>query len=284
MIRMEEGAHNIRWIIGLCLCIILSCTSVSGQDEQTTFADKMHLLETEGRMLYFYQELKDISARLGQCKTIEELAGTNKQVTAIDAKWNTYYQSRQIEIAEDDSLLQIVADYQLAKQNLLDSIAFQKHIIDARKEFTEAEIFFQKQDSSYAQLYKTALELSLVQALTPKLEKMKGKEQLLFAEAQGHYDTAKSLSEEFSEFLPRFQSIEEKFIEIKNMSEKIQALEYKPLLERIKDYLYSLAAVAMILLFLNMVQAKIKALKQARENAKKLREMMNNEESDYPTI
>ena len=244
----------------------------------------MHLLETEERMLYFYQELKDISARLGQCKTIEELAGTNKQVTAIDAKWNTYYQSRQIEIAEDDSLLQIVADYQLAKQNLLDSIAFQKHIIDARKEFTEAEIFFQKQDSSYAQLYKTALELSLVQALTPKLEKMKGKEQLLFAEAQGHYDTAKSLSEEFSEFLPRFQSIEEKFIEIKNLSEKIQALEYKPLLERIKDYLYSLAAVAMILLFLNMVQAKIKALNQARENAKKLREMMNNEESDYPTI
>lgn len=281
---MEEGAHNIRWIIGLCLCIILSCTSVSGQDEQTTFADKMHLLETEERMLYFYQELKDISARLGQCKTIEELAGTNKQVTAIDAKWNTYYQSRQIEIAEDDSLLQIVADYQLAKQNLLDSIAFRKHIIDARKEFTEAEIFFQKQDSSYAQLYKTALELSLVQALTPKLEKMKGKEQLLFAEAQGHYDTVKSLTEEFSEFLPRFQAIEEKFIEMKNTSEKIQALEYKPWLERIKDYLYSLAAVAMILLFLNMVQAKIKALKQARENAKKLREMMNNEESDYPTI
>lgn len=281
---MEEGIHNIRWIIGLCLCIILSCTSVSGQEGQNMFADEMHLLETEGRMLYFYQELKNISARLRQCKTTEELAETDKQVTTIDAKWSTYYQSRQIEIAEDDSLLQIVADYQLAKQNLLDSIAFQKHIIDARKEFTEAEIFFQKQDSSYAQLYKTALELSLVQALTPKLEKMKGKEQLLFAEAQGHYDTAKSLSEEFSEFLPRFQSIEEKFIEIKNMSEKIQALEYKPLLERIKDYLYSLAAVAMILLFLNMVQAKIKALKQARENAKKLREMMNNEESDYPTI
>ena len=258
MIRMEEGAHNIRWIIGLCLCIILSCTSVSGQDEQTTFADKMHLLEIESRMLSFYQELKDISARVGQYTSNEQLT--------------------------EDSLLQIVADYQLTKQNLLDSIAFQKHIIDARKEFTEAEIFFQKQDSSYAQLYKTALELSLVQALTPKLEKMKGKEQLLFAEAQGHYDTAKSLSEEFSEFLPRFQPIEEKFIEIKNLSEKIQALEYKPLLERIKDYLYSLAAVAMILLFLNMVQAKIKALKQARENAKKLREMMNNEESDYPTI
>lgn len=248
------------------------------------FAEEMHLLETEGRMLHFYQELKDISAKLGQCKTTDELAEADKQVTTIDAKWNTYYQSRQIEIAEDDSLLQIVADYQLAKQNLLDSIASQKHIFDAHKDFAEAETFFQKQDSSYAQLYKTALELSLVQALTPELEKLKGKEQLLFAEAQGYYDTAKSLSEEFGELLPRFQPIEEKFIEMKNTSEKIQALEYKPWLERIKDYLYSLAAVAMILLFLNMVQAKLKALKQARENAKKLREMMNNDESDYPTI
>lgn len=90
---------------------------------------------------------------------------------------------------------------------------------------------------------------------------------MLFAEVQNHYDIAKSLSEEFSNFLPRFQPIEEKYIELKNISEKIQALEYKPWLQRIKDYLYSLAAVAMILLFLNMLQAKLKALKQARENA-----------------
>ena len=40
----------------------------------------------------------------------------------------------------------------------------------------------------------------------------------------------------------------------------------------------------MILLFLNMLQAKLKALKQARENAKKLREMMDKDNNDYPTI
>ena len=97
-------------------------------------------------------------------------------------------------------------------------------------------------------------------------------------------NTAKSLSEEFKNLLPRFQPIEEKYIELKNISDKIQALEYKPWLQRIKDYLYSLAAVAMILLFLNMLQAKLKALKQARENAKKLREMMDKDNNDYPTI
>ena len=124
----------------------------------------------------------------------------------------------------------------------------------------------------------------MVQALGPELEKVKGKEQLLFTEIQEQYNTAKGLSQEFKDFLPRFQPIEEKYIELKNTSEKIQALEYKPWLERIKDYLYSLAAVAIILLFINMLQAKIKAFKQARENAKKLREMMDNNDNDYPTI
>lgn len=120
--------------------------------------------------------------------------------------------------------------------------------------------------------------------MAAELEKVKGKEQLLFSEIQSHYDIAKNLSEEFKDLLPRFQSIEEKYIELKNISDKIQALEYKPWLQRIKDYLYSLAAVAMILLFLNMLQAKLKALKQARENAKKLREMMDKDNNDYPTI
>ena len=67
-------------------------------------------------------------------------AKASQKVTTIDAKWNTYYQSRQIEIAEDDSLLQIVADYQLTKQNLLDSIAIQKHFFDAQKDFADAEL------------------------------------------------------------------------------------------------------------------------------------------------
>ena len=275
---MKELRHHIRLLFCLCIGMVFSCTQIWGQDESNSFVDEMHLLEIESRMLSFYQELKDISARVGQYTSNEQLTET------IDAKCNTYYQSRQIEIAEDDSLLQIVADYQLTKQNLLDSIAIQKHFFDAQKDFADAEVFFQAQDSAYAKLYKTAVEYSLIKALAAELEKVEGKEQLVFAEIQSHYDIAKNLSEEFKNLLPRFQPIEEKYIELKNISDKIQALEYKPWLQRIKDYLYSLAAVAMILLFLNMLQAKLKALKQARENAKKLREMMDKDNNDYPTI
>ena len=52
----------------------------------------MHLLEIENRMLNFYQELKNISAKIGQY-TSDELTEVDKKVTAIDTKWNTYYQA-----------------------------------------------------------------------------------------------------------------------------------------------------------------------------------------------
>lgn len=280
---MKKLGHYIQLPFYLCLWMVLTCAQVRGQDASNEFVDEIHLLEIESRLLNFYQELKSISAKVGQY-TSDELTEVDKKVTTIDTKWNTYYQAQQIIIAEDDSLLQIVANYQLTKQSLLDSIALQKRIFKSQKDFAEAEAFFQTQDNTYSHLYETAFEYSLVKTLETELEKIKGKEQLMFAEAQSHYDIAKNLSEEFSNFLPRFQSIEEKYIELKNISEKIQALEYKPWLQRIKDYLYSLAAVAMILLFLNMLQAKLKALKQARESAKKLREMMDKDNNDYPTI
>ena len=117
---MKELRHHIRLLFCLCIGMVFSCTQIWGQDESNSFVDEMHLLEIESRMLSFYQELKDISARVGQYTSNEQLTEASQKVTTIDAKWNTYYQSRQIEIAEDDSLLQIVADYQLTKQNLLD--------------------------------------------------------------------------------------------------------------------------------------------------------------------
>lgn len=105
---------------------MLPSTQAWCQDDLSTFDNEMHLLEIESRLLGFYQELEEISVKVGQY-TPDELIKADKQITTIDTKWNAYYQSKQIEIAEDDSLLQIVANYQLAKQNLLDSIVVQKH-------------------------------------------------------------------------------------------------------------------------------------------------------------
>ena len=280
-----KGVKHIRrggLVCWLCGGMLLWTLPAWSQTEDY-YMDAGQILEIESRMLYFYDQLQELAAQIPQYSS-DQLPTADQQVLIIDTKWNTYYQSRQTEIAEDDSLLQIVANYQLAKQNLLDSIASKKHFYEAEENFTEAETFFSAQDSVYQQLYKTAFEYSLLKTLAPQLEQLKGREQMLFEEMQQQYETAKGLAQEFASFQPRFQPLEEKYLVLKNTSEKIQALEYKSWLQRVKDYLYSLAAVALILMFINMVQAKIKVLKQARENAKKLRDMMNPDQTDYPTI
>lgn len=281
-----------RWLRGVVTlgAFLIGCSVVWAEEPssqsnpgQEQLVDEMQRLEIESRMLSFYDQMHALSTDISYSAP-DKLTEANQQVTTIDTKWNAYYQARQSVIADDDSLLQIVANYQLVKQTVLDSIAAKQHYFDAQKSFAEAEAFCLAQDSIYQALNKKAVEYSLVKSAAPQLEQLKGEEQSLFAEVQQQYETAKNLSQEFPVFQPRFQQIEEKYIELKNRSEKIQALEYKPWIERVKDYLYSLAAVAMILMFINMVQAKIKTLKQARENAKKLREALHKEEDDYPTI
>ena len=278
----RKGINRNKWsLIALLLWTLSLCPCLYAQNnEQEQFIEETQLLEIEGRMLFFYDQLQEIANKL-PLYTADNLPKASQQVSAIDSKWDVYCQTRQTEIANDDSLLQIVANYQLVKQGLLDSIAYKKHYFEAVADFGEAESFIASQDSVYKRLYETAIEYSLLKQLATQLETLKGKEQLLFADIQAKYEAAKNIAQEFGELQPRFQIIEENFINLKNSSEKIQAQEYKPLFQRIKDYLYGLAAVAMILMFIIMAQAKIKMIKQ---NAKKLSQMMNKDENDYPTI
>lgn len=279
-----KGTNPNKWLlIALFLWTLLHSSNLCGQNgEQDLFIEETQLLEIENRMLYFYNQLQEITNKL-PLNTAENISKTKQQVLAIDNKWEIYCQSRQSEIANDDSLLQIVANYQQTKQDLLDSISYKAHYLDALANFDQAEQFITSQDSIYQQFYETAVKYSLLKQLAPQLEALKGKEQLLFSDLQAKYETAKGITQEFNELQPRFLEIEENFIMLKNCSDKIQAQAYKPLFQKIKDYLYGLAAVTIILMYINMIQAKIKALKQARENAKKFSQMMKDE-NDYPTI
>ena len=79
------------------------------------------------------------------------------------------------------------------------------------------------------------------------------------------------------------KGIEKKFIEMQSVSAKIQEMAYKPFIQRIKDYLLGLAAVAILLMFVNLLSQKMKSLKAARDQAKKMKETMMGQH-DYPTI
>ena len=73
---------------------------------------------------------------------------------------------------------------------------------------------------------------------------------------------------------------------MKSVSEKVQALEYQPFIQRVKDYVLGLACVAVILLFLNGMLTKFKAYREKVASLKKYNEMLKNNGKDtsYPTI
>ena len=81
-------------------------------------------------------------------------------------------------------------------------------------------------------------------------------------------------------------TLDEQFVIMKSVSEKVQALEYKPFIQRVKDYVLGVAAVAIILLFLNGMMTRFKAYREKVANLKKFGDIMNNNGKDntYPTI
>ena len=129
------------------------------------------------------------------------------------------------------------------------------------------------------------MNYSLVQKLAPQLEKLKAEEQVHFERIQSSYDKSKSAADLIPQLNKRAATLNEKYFKIKALSEKIQAMEYKPFVQRIKDYLLEIACVSVILMFFTMLTAKLKAAKNAREMLKKQKQLLNRTNgSDYPTI
>ena len=119
--------------------------------------------------------------------------------------------------------------------------------------------------------------------MASQLEKVKAKEANIFTEAQTLFAQAKEAAETFPGLEVRMKGMEKKFIELQSVSTKIQEMVYKPFIQRIKDYLIGLAAVAILMMFFNLFAQKLKQIKAARDQAKKLKESMMGQH-DYPTI
>lgn len=268
-------------VIGVLLACC--CLGIQAQEEKGMLPDSFESLEVEGRLLLFMEELDALSANVSHYNR-EQLRKADKSLLVIDNKWNLYSQANQGVIATDEHLMEIVASYQENKQMVTDSIQVRLHQLDAFDTFHEAESFIMGQVASYQEMHETSQKYSLLEKQAPLLEKLKAKEQLSFEELTGHYETAKSVVKEFPLLNPRMEKIEEQYIELKSLSEKIQKAEYKPFLERAKDYLYSFAAVAILLMFVNMVLSKIQAYKQIRKSAEEYKKMLQKNENEYPSI
>ena len=181
------------------------------------------------------------------------------------------------------STLNRVAVIQQMRQAVTDTLAARQQQRDQLVAFSTAERFIWSQDKNYRQLYKKAVQYSVSSKLAAQLEKVKAEEQALTADVNKYYSQAKDAATTFPGLELRMTAMENKVFELQTVSAKIQEMAYKPFIQRIKDYLLGLACVAILLMGLNLLKSKLAQVKQARDQAKKMKEMMKGQHN-YPTI
>lgn len=302
---MKEVVMTRLRYIELMICLMLFPGLIKAQgtapSEAVSPETAQLKLEIETRMSQFTDELNQLFTVSqmplsfdGNVETSKSLVSAleqrmnylNQSYNMLDVKWNTYYQAQLMDIANDDELMEKVATFEGLKQTVKDSLDAKTQVVEAVMKFDEADKYIISQVGVYKSLYKKAYELSLLKKLAPQLEKVKAKEQIVFGELQKNYEQAKASTELVPALSKRMDALDGQYVVMKSVSEKVQALEYKPLFQRIKDYVFGIAAVAIILLFLNGIVTKFNAYRDKIANLKKYKEMMNNQGqgTNYPTI
>ena len=203
----------------------------------------------------------------------ERLKSLSSALTSFSTRWDTYSAAQQVYIADDDSLLNRVAIIQQMRQAVTDTLAVRQQQRDQLVAFSTAEKFIWGQDKNYRQLYKKAIQYSMSPKLAAQLEKVKATEQALTADVNKYYGQAKDAATAFPGLELRMTAMENKVFELQTVSAKIQEMAYKPFIQRVKDYLMGL----------NLLKSKLAQVKQARDQAKKMKEMMKGQHN-YPTI
>lgn len=270
-----------RLIFFACALLLSLGSGIKAQTSGDSISFDM--LELEGKLLLFVDKIDAISADVTYAN-LEQLAKAEKEITSIDNKWNMFTQAYQLDIALDEKLLNLVTRYQEDKQQLTDTIQFLKHRLESFDAFMAAEIYIERQKEPYNKRLEEAKRYSQMEKLAPMLEKLKAKEQQFFAELEKNYEKAKEVAQTYDLLQDRMKKLEENYIELKIISDTIQATEYKPFIERIKDYLLSFAAVAIILMFINMVHAKIQSYKQLRKSAEEYKKVLMGNDEETPSI
>ena len=278
-----------------------AATTPEENPAELSAAEQALILEIKSRLSQFsddFQQLQmvgsmslDPDAKLGINKNfVSVLEGRmntyNQRYNSLDVMWTTYTQAQQMDIANDEDLMAMVANIEALKKSVKDTLDAKAGMVKAVSDFVQADQFIMSQVNVYKKLYERAFKLSLLKKLAPQLEKAKAREQLVFEKLQASYNSAKAATELVPSLQPRMNVLDEQFVVMKSVSEKVQALEYKPLFQRVKDYIMGLAAVAIILLFVSMMLTKYKAYKDKVANLKKVNEMMNKQGKDnqYPMI
>lgn len=240
-------------------------------------------VEMTNRIQEFTQQMSDMRSSI-PISQIPQLKNLQKLTEALDMKWNIWYQNSQALISQDESIVELVVAYQQTKESVMDSINSRKNFIQALDRLKYAERLMNGQDSVYKHFENESQLYSLSPKTAPQLENLKAKEQLLFTDIQKAFEEAKSAAGTSPSFASRMTALEERFIAIKTRSEHIQAAQYVPFIQRIKDYIMSIAAVSIIIMFITFIIMRLQALKKARKAAEDMKKMLDGQNQEYPSI
>ena len=253
------------------------------QGSQEGMVDEVVLVEISGVMEGYISELNSIASAIPKSKNAK-IAMLNQKLTSVNVRWDAYSKLTEAEISQSEVLLELVSQFKSMSQAVADSLAKQKERADALVNFEKFEKALPSFTKKYDKLYKQATEFSLIPQTAQQLARVKTEEQLLTQDLDAQFAEAKNAAQLVPQLKGQMHKVNEKYMSLKEKSEAIQAAEYKPLIERVKDYILTFAGVAIILMFINMVQSKKKEMKAAREAAKQYKEMMMKNNNEIPTI
>lgn len=282
----------IGWmLLGLWSCVftavgqeLLPMAQEPAQEEAAPALSEELLLEMSEKMEGFLSELTELSEDIPQTKTANALAAVRRRLTSLNVRWDAYNTLMQMDIAQSELLMELVAQFQTSQQQVTEAMDQQQLVMEAIVRFREVERQFPNYEKRYEELEQEAISYSLIAKTADLLAQVKGKEQLLFQEVDQQFMAAKEAVALVPALTTVGARLENRYLVLKQKSEVIQAAAYKSPIERIKDYVMTFAAVAIILMFFSMVQSKLKALKAARENAKQYQEMLQKNNPEIPTI
>ncbi len=285
------------WIV---VVLVLHCTFSHAQSdmddynaavERATTMTRINGLTNDLKQIYVAIQMMPSGRKVAYVKApvakamSDRLKVADRALKRLDFQWNTFYQTMQLIMIDDESLMEAATNFKQAEQNVRDSLDKQMAQVALLIDFCKAEAYMPSREQKYKDMFDKALKYSFVSKLAPLLEEIKGEEQIEFAEIQKYYDRAKEATEAMPGLRQRMAEIDRQYIVLKDTSVKIQASEYKPLIDRVKDYLLGFAAVAILLMFANALVGKIQAIKKTRESLKKMKEMMGGgNDNFYPTI
>lgn len=267
-----------------CLLLFIPYNVSMGQDTMSSMLDTEEDFNfIEIKLRAYMEDLEFLVSEI-DLVSLKELEQLDTEFQLMNTKHSFYCQAQQAFIVKSDSLMNLVAYYQQQAQIATDLIQKQFRNFQMQDDFKQAEDFIMSQDSIYERMLRQTMLLSQIEETASELEKIKGYEQLIFADVEKQFQQAKVAAELIPSLKIRQKKLEEKYIELKNNSESIQNAEYQPFFQRVKDKLIGIAAIGVILMLVNTILTKIQSIKNIRESQKKMEEMMQKTKKNYPKI